>query len=129
MRTFSALILLLTLWPASSLAQDQLAGKEIQAIVAEQAAAWNAGDASGYARHVGPVFVPDDAVPTYGTVEYSRYESAPDGTLIPIPSEAPAGNSPDHPGPTMAKSPASPPVVRLPGLVKTSPHMSYMGSR
>ena len=54
MRTFSALILLLTLWPVSSLAQDQLAGKEIQAIVAEQAAAWNAGDATGYARHVGP---------------------------------------------------------------------------
>jgi uncharacterized protein (TIGR02246 family) len=54
MRTITALILLVTLWPAPSAAQDQLAGKEIQAIVAEQAVAWNAGDAKAYASHVGP---------------------------------------------------------------------------
>lgn len=54
MRTAAALILALALWPASLPAQDQLAGKEIQAIVTEQAAAWNAGDARGYASHVGP---------------------------------------------------------------------------
>lgn len=33
-----------------------------------------------------------DAVPAAGTTDYSRYESAPDGLLIPIPSEAPEGN-------------------------------------
>jgi uncharacterized protein (TIGR02246 family) len=54
MRTFGALILALTLWPASSPAQDLVSGKEIQGIVAEQAAAWNAGDAKGYASHVAP---------------------------------------------------------------------------
>ena len=54
MRRFGALILVLMLWPVPLPAQDQAAGKEIQAIVAEQAAAWNAGDASAYARHVGP---------------------------------------------------------------------------
>lgn len=33
-----------------------------------------------------------DAVPSAGTTDYSRYESAPDGLLIPIPSEVPEGN-------------------------------------
>lgn len=33
-----------------------------------------------------------DAVPTAGTTDYDRYEAAPEGVLIPIPSEAPAGN-------------------------------------
>ena len=32
----------------------------------------------------------------------------------------PAGSSPDQPGPTMAKSPPSGPVVRLPGAANTS---------
>jgi uncharacterized protein (TIGR02246 family) len=50
----AALILVLTLWPAPVPAQDAASGKAIQAIVAEQAAAWNAGDARGYASHVGP---------------------------------------------------------------------------
>jgi hypothetical protein len=36
----------------------------------------------------------------------------------------PAGSSPDQPGPTIAKSPALLPVVRVPGLANTSPHMS-----
>jgi uncharacterized protein (TIGR02246 family) len=52
MRTFGTLLLALTLWPGSSAAQDFAAGKEIQAIVSEQAAAWNAGDARAYASHV-----------------------------------------------------------------------------
>jgi len=52
MRTFVTVLLALTLWPSSSPAQDLAAGKEIQTIVAEQAAAWNAGDAEGYASHV-----------------------------------------------------------------------------
>ena len=54
MRTFTTLILMFTLWPASSTAQDAAAGKAIQEIVAEQAAAWNAGDPAGYSRHIAP---------------------------------------------------------------------------
>ena len=54
MRMSGALILALTLWSTSLPAQDVVSPKEIQAIVAEQAAAWNAGDAKGYASHVGP---------------------------------------------------------------------------
>jgi uncharacterized protein (TIGR02246 family) len=52
MRMSAALILALTLWTIFLPAQDLVSPKQIQAIVAEQAASWNAGDAQGYASHV-----------------------------------------------------------------------------
>lgn len=50
-RTF--VVLVMSAWAAAP-AQTQGVGAEkaIHAIVAEQAAAWDAGDAAGYARHV-----------------------------------------------------------------------------
>lgn len=41
-------------WPRGASAQDAQAEAAIRAIVADQAAAWNDGDASGYARHLAP---------------------------------------------------------------------------
>ena len=51
-RTFA--VLLVSAWVAAAPARAQRVGAEkaIRAIVAEQAAAWDAGDAAGYARHV-----------------------------------------------------------------------------
>ena len=49
-----ALLLLLIVAAAVSLAQDTVAEASIRAIVADQAAAWNAGDGQAYARHLAP---------------------------------------------------------------------------
>lgn len=50
----AALVLFLAAWPAVAFAQEAPAEAAIRAVVADQAAAWDAGDAPGYARHVAP---------------------------------------------------------------------------
>jgi len=49
-----ACALLLATWPAGAFAQDAQAEAAIRAVVADQAAAWDAGDGVGYARHLAP---------------------------------------------------------------------------
>jgi uncharacterized protein (TIGR02246 family) len=49
-----ALVLLAAAAGGVSFAQASAAEAPIRAIVADQAAAWNAGDAAGYARHLAP---------------------------------------------------------------------------
>ena len=52
--TAVALILLRFASPTVLFAQDAASEAPIRAIVAEQVAAWDAGDAPGYARHLAP---------------------------------------------------------------------------
>ena len=49
-----AVTLLLALSPSASAAQDAAAEAAIRALVADQAAAWNAGDVARYAKNVSP---------------------------------------------------------------------------
>ena len=53
-RTLTVVITLMVGLAVMSSAQDAGAGAPIRAIVAEQAAAWNAGDGQAYARHLAP---------------------------------------------------------------------------
>jgi uncharacterized protein (TIGR02246 family) len=54
-RSIALVLMLLTIGPpAVSFAQDAVAEAPIRAIVADQVAAWDAGDGPGYARHLAP---------------------------------------------------------------------------
>lgn len=55
LRSIAIAIMLVTIDPAAALfAQDGASEAAIRAIVAEQVAAWDAGDGPGYARHLAP---------------------------------------------------------------------------
>ena len=55
LQTLACVVMLLAVGPAgSSPNQDPESEKAIRAIIAEQAAAWNAGDALTYAAHLAP---------------------------------------------------------------------------
>jgi hypothetical protein len=47
-------LMLATVSAVPAFARHDASGAPIRAIVADQVVAWNAGDASGYARHVAP---------------------------------------------------------------------------
>ena len=53
-KRFRLCLLLIVLVPAPSAAQDAAAETAIRGIVADQAAAWNAGDGARYASHLAP---------------------------------------------------------------------------